>query len=105
MQLYRRRTFLGLSAGLVAGLPALAVRAAEPIRLGAIVPLTGPAAEIGTEEQRGIQFSVRKANAKGGIAGRQIEVLFEDNQAKPDLSVLAFNKLVQLNHVPVVLTG
>jgi branched-chain amino acid transport system substrate-binding protein len=105
MQLYRRRTFFGLSAGLVAGLPALAVRAAEPIRLGAIIPLTGPAAEIGTEEQRGIQFSVKKANAKGGIAGRQIEVLFEDNQAKPDLSVLAFNKLVHLNHVPVVLTG
>jgi branched-chain amino acid transport system substrate-binding protein len=102
---YRRRNFLGLSAGLVAGLPALAARASEPIRLGAILPLTGPAAEIGTEEQRGIQFSVKQANAKGGIAGRQIEVLFEDNQAKPDVSVLAFNKLVNLNHVPAILTG
>ncbi len=101
----RRRTFLGLSAGLAAGLPAIAARAATPIRLGAILPLTGPAAEIGTEEQRGIQFAVKQANDKGGIGGRPIAVLFEDNQAKPDLSVLSFNKLVNLDQVPVVLTG
>ncbi len=99
------RVFLGASTGLVAGLPAIAARAAAPIRLGAILPLTGPAAVIGTEEQRGIQFAVKQANDKGGIGGRPIAVLFEDNQAKPDLSVLSFNKLVHLNGVPVILTG
>src|SRR5450631_1325175 len=81
------------------------VRAADPIRLGAVLPLTGPAAVVGSQEQRGIQYAVQEANARGGVAGRQIEVLFEDNQAKPDQSVLSFNKLVDLQSVPVVLTG
>jgi len=80
-------------------------RAAEPIRFGAILPLTGPGAVVGTQEQRGIQFAIDEANAKGGIDGHQIEVLFEDNQAKPDQSILSFNKLVDLQHVPVIFTG
>ncbi len=54
---------------------------------------------------RGIQFAVDQANAKGGVRGNQIEVQFEDNQAKPDQSVLTFNKLTDLQHVPVIFTG
>jgi branched-chain amino acid transport system substrate-binding protein len=60
---------------------------------------------VGTQEQRGIQFAVDEANAKGGVGGHPIEVLFEDNQAKPDQSILSFNKLVDLQHVPVIFTG
>ncbi len=78
---------------------------AQPIRLGAVLPLTGPAAVVGTQEQRGIQFAIDEVNAKGGIGGHLIEVQFEDNQAKPDQSVLLFNKLVDLVKVPVVFTG
>jgi len=79
--------------------------AADPILLGAILPLTGPAGVIGTQEQRGIEFAVAEINAKGGLDGHQIQVQFEDNQAKPDQSVLSFNKLVDLQHVSVVFTG
>ncbi len=78
---------------------------AQTIQLGAVLPLTGPAAVIGTEEQHGIQFAIAEANAKGGVAGHKIELLSEDNQAKPDQSILSFNKLVDLNHVGVVFTG
>ena len=42
---------------------------------------------------------------KAACNGNQIEVQFEDNQAKPDQSVLSFNKLVDLQHVPVIFTG
>jgi branched-chain amino acid transport system substrate-binding protein len=92
-------------AALLAGLSIGHGRAAEPIRFGAILPLTGPGAVVGTQEQRGIQFAIDEANAKGGVDGHKIEVLFEDNQAKPDQSVLSFNKLVDLQHVPVIFTG
>jgi branched-chain amino acid transport system substrate-binding protein len=78
---------------------------AETIRFGAILPLTGPGAMIGTQQMRGIQLAVDKANATGGVHGNKIEVLFEDNQAKPDQSVLSFNKLVDLQHVPMVFTA
>jgi branched-chain amino acid transport system substrate-binding protein len=78
---------------------------AETIRLGAILPLTGPGAVVGTQEMRGIQFAIDEANAKGGVQGNKIEVAFEDNQAKPDQSVLSFNKLVDLQQIPMIFTG
>jgi branched-chain amino acid transport system substrate-binding protein len=78
---------------------------ADTIRFGAILPLTGPGAMIGTQQMRGIQFAVEKANAAGGVHGNKIEILFEDNQAKPDQSILSFNKLVDLQHVPMIFTA
>jgi branched-chain amino acid transport system substrate-binding protein len=78
---------------------------AQPIQFGAILPLTGPGGLIGTEQMRGIQFAIDQANAKGGVRGHQIEVQIEDNQAKPDQSVLSFNKLTDLQHDAVVFTA
>jgi branched-chain amino acid transport system substrate-binding protein len=77
----------------------------QPIRIGAILPLTGPGGMIGTQQQRGIQFALDQLNAKGGIRGTKVEVVFEDNQAKPDVSVLSFNKLVDLQQLQVIFTA
>ncbi len=82
-----------------------ATASAETIRFGAILPLTGPGAVIGTEQMRGIQFAIDKANAAGGVRGNKIEVVFEDNQAKPDQSILSFNKLADLEHMPMIFTA
>ena len=54
---------------------------------------------------RGIQFAIDQANAKGGVRGNKIEVVFEDNQAKPDQSILSFNKLTDLEHLQVIFTA
>lgn len=78
---------------------------AETIRLGAILPLTGPGGLIGTQQQKGIQFALDHINAKGGVRGNKIEVVFEDNQAKPDQSILSFNKLVDLQSLPIIFTA
>jgi branched-chain amino acid transport system substrate-binding protein len=100
------RRFCTGMASLLAGLVFMCASAsAETIRFGGILPLTGPGALIGTAEMRGVQFAVDQANAKGGVRGNQIDVLFEDNQAKPDQSVLSFNKLTDLQHIPVIFTG
>ena len=79
--------------------------AAEAIRFGAILPLTGPGGPIGTQQQQGIQFALDKINAKGGVRGHLIEVVFEDNQARPDQSILIFNKLVDLQRLPMIFTA
>jgi branched-chain amino acid transport system substrate-binding protein len=92
-------------AVLAAGLSLAHAHAADTIQFGAILPLTGPGAVVGTQEQRGIQFAIDAENAKGGADGHQIAVAFEDNQAKPDQSVLSFNKLVDLQHIPMIFTG
>jgi branched-chain amino acid transport system substrate-binding protein len=100
-----RRVRVGLAA-LAAGLIFVCAQAnADTIRFGGILPLTGPGALIGTAEMHGVQFAVDQANARGGVHGNQIEVQFEDNQAKPDQSVLSFNKLTDLQHVSVIFTG
>ncbi len=77
----------------------------QPIRIGAILPLTGPGGLIGTQQQRGIQFATDQINAKGGVQGSKIEIVFEDNQGKPDVSVLSFNKLVDLQQMQVIFTS
>jgi branched-chain amino acid transport system substrate-binding protein len=100
-----RRICRGMAALAVSLILACALANADTIKLGGILPLTGPGALIGTAEMRGVQFAVDAANAKGGVRGSQIIVQFEDNQAKPDQSVLSFNKLTDLEHVPVVFTG
>ena len=100
-----RRICTGMAALAASLVITCAPAGAETIRFGGILPLTGPGALIGTAEMRGVQFAVDQANAKGGVHGNQIEVLFEDNQAKPDQSILSFNKLTDLQHVSVIFTG
>ena len=78
---------------------------AETIKFGAILPLTGPGGLIGTQQKLGIEFALDKINAKGGVRGNKIEITFEDNQGKPDQSVLSFNKLVDLQHLPMIFTS
>ncbi len=98
-----RGTHIGMAA-LAASLIFTQAKA-DTITFGGILPLTGPGALIGTAEMHGIQFAVDQVNAKGGVHGNQITVQFEDNQAKPDQSVLSFNKLTDLQHVSVIFTG
>ena len=101
----RHARFWPAAAALAVTLAAPAFAAPAPVTLGAILPLTGPGAVIGTEQMKGIQFAIRQQNAKGGVDGHQIKVVFEDDQAKPDASVLEFNKLVGLQHLPMIFTA
>src|ERR1700742_2432138 len=94
-----------LRAGIVAIALSVTAAHADTVRFGAILPLTGPGAMIGTQQMRGIQFAVEKANAAGGVHGNKVEILFEDNQAKPDQSILSFNKLADLQKVPMIFTA
>ncbi|HVB69394.1 MAG TPA: ABC transporter substrate-binding protein [Acetobacteraceae bacterium] len=90
-----------VAAGALLGVAAAPARA-KTIELGALLPLTGPGAVIGTEQMRGIQFAVDELNAKGGIDGDTVHVIYDDDQAKSDQAVLDFNKLVSLQHVPMI---
>jgi branched-chain amino acid transport system substrate-binding protein len=101
----RHARFWPTAAAIAVSLAAPAFAAPAPVTLGAILPLTGPGAVIGTEQMKGIQFAIRQQNAKGGVDGHKIKVVFEDDQAKPDAAVLEFNKLVGLQHLPMIFTA
>jgi len=74
------------------------------IRIGVVTPLTGTYAGIGQQVKWGIDLAVREINAKGGILGRKVEALYEDEEANPTVAVQKAEKLFQVSKVDF-LTG
>ena len=70
-----------------------------PIKLGAIVPLSGPYANFGEGARVGIQLALEEAAG----APNQIEVIYEDSQYEAAKSITAFNKLVDADHVQALI--
>jgi branched-chain amino acid transport system substrate-binding protein len=68
--------------------------AQDTLKVGLIIPMTGPIAEIGMLQAEGAKLGVEKINAAGGINGKKIELITEDDQATNPGMVLAFSKLV-----------
>lgn len=60
--------------------------AGEPIKIGAVLSLTGPGAGLGQPERAGILLAEQAINDAGGIAGRPIKILIEDDGSKPDIA-------------------
>ncbi len=77
----------------------------ETIKLGAILPLTGDAAEYGLPEQAGIQIALEEINANGGVNGKPLEVIFEDAKCDAKAATTAAQKLVDVDNVKVILGG
>jgi branched-chain amino acid transport system substrate-binding protein len=67
--------------------------AQEPIRIGLIVDRIGFAKAWSEPITQGAVYAARELNAKGGVLGRKIELLIEDDQSKPELSATAARKL------------
>lgn len=79
--------------------------AAEPIRIGEVEPLTGKEAAFGQSSHHGIVLAVEEINAAGGILGRPVELVTEDNQSRPGDSATTTKKLIARDHVVAVLNG
>jgi len=71
-------------------------------RIGAIFPLTGPQAFFGTESRDGGLLAVERINAEGGILGRQLALLSEDDENNPALTVSAFTRLTTRERVSMI---
>jgi branched-chain amino acid transport system substrate-binding protein len=86
---------------------ALATRAAaaEPIRIGEVEPLTGKEAAFGQSSHNGIVLAVEELNARGGVLGRPVVLVTEDNQSKPGDSATITKKLIARDRVVAVLNG
>ena len=77
----------------VAVLP-LAARAADPIRIGFPIPLSGPTAVYGEPVLKGAEMAVAEINAKGGVLGRKLELLSRDSKASADEAVRLARELI-----------
>src|SRR5256885_4294145 len=65
----------------------------EPIKIGLIVDRIGFAKAWSEPITQGAVYAAKELNAKGGLLGRKVELLIEDDQSKPDLSATAARKL------------
>jgi len=100
-----RRTALIFSTSLVGLLVFLATTgdAQQPLRIGASLSQTGSFAALGQNQLRGYQLCVKHANEKGGVLGRRIELLVEDDQSKAPTAVAIYEKLIAQDKVDAIL--
>jgi branched-chain amino acid transport system substrate-binding protein len=91
-------------AGCVLGCAlALPVLAADPIRVGLVDELTGPQAEAGVLTMKGTRLAIDEINAAGGVMGRHIELVVEDNASTNPGTVLAYSKLIGQGNISAVI--
>ncbi len=76
---------------------------AEPIKVGVIQPLSGPVAASGNYVRMGAEIARDWINARGGVLGRQINLLIEDNKSDPKEAATAAEKLIVRDKVPVIM--
>jgi branched-chain amino acid transport system substrate-binding protein len=97
-------TLVGCSAGSSStGQNGAGKASAEPIKIGAIVSLTGTYAGLGDPEKKTIEMEVKRINEAGGINGRPIEVIFEDDGTDEAKAVAAASKLIEQDKVVAII--
>ena len=90
-----RRGLIGAAAATAAVGLARRARAAEPIRIGMPLALTGPGGEIGQQMRHGAEFWAKQQNAAGGVLGRAIELIVEDTGGDPATCVRKAQEVVE----------
>ena len=93
MRFNRRTLNAGLVASLTAPMMSRAARAADTLKIGMVLPVTGPAAAVGGYALAGAKIALDQVNKSGGVLGKQLELVTEDDQTTNPGAVLAFSKL------------
>ncbi len=90
-----RRAALGSVAAVTSFAIIGRARAEDTIKIGVVTPLTGAVAEPGRIQMNSLRLAADKVNAEGGILGRKVELVLEDDQSTNPGAVLAFSRLAQ----------
>jgi branched-chain amino acid transport system substrate-binding protein len=77
--------------------------AAEPVRIGVTTILSGPMYDRGQSEQYGVELALSRINEAGGVLGRPVEAFYGDNAADIPTGIAATKRLIEQQHVPVLL--
>ena len=103
MNIVRRTPWLlAMASWLAMGTLMLPARAADTIKIGYSEALSGTFAQIGDQGIKSMQFAVDAVNAKGGVLGRQLELVAYDHKAQPSEALIMMQKMVDEN-LPIML--
>jgi len=94
--------FFQTMAAAALGMAMAAPAQAEPLKIGALMPMTGDLQAYGEADLTGIQFAAQQINAAGGVNGEDIEVVIADTQTKPQAGVDAAQKLINVDGVHAI---
>jgi branched-chain amino acid transport system substrate-binding protein/urea transport system substrate-binding protein len=92
-----RRNLLKSGAALAgaSAFPMPALLAADPVKIGVVQPFSGGLELFGNQAKLGLDLAAAEINAAGGIAGRQVELVYEDDKTDPKTAVERANSLVR----------
>lgn len=77
--------------------------ASDVIKIGAVFPMTGDVATFGASSKNAVELAVAEINSKGGVSGKQVQVIYEDDQNTPANSANAIQKLISNDKVCAVI--
>lgn len=100
-----RKMFVFLTAFALSVCATAVPALSQTIKVGVVLPLTGSEAAFGEIERNSFQMALDEINAKGGVKGRKIELIFEDDTGKPDVGRSAVEKLISQDKVSVLTGG
>ncbi|TMG92849.1 MAG: hypothetical protein E6H76_00965, partial [Betaproteobacteria bacterium] len=103
----KRLLLAAVAALLAVALPVAAQQqgvTSDTITIGAHGPITGPAAYIGLAGRDGMLLAIKEINAAGGVNGRKIVAVFEDDGHSPTKALAAVKKLVEQDKVFAVMS-
>ncbi|HEX4328337.1 MAG TPA: ABC transporter substrate-binding protein, partial [Burkholderiales bacterium] len=105
MQETRRHVIKAFGAALAASSVPRAFAQAKPIRIGFGMALTGGIAINGKAALLSMQMWQKEVNAKGGLLGRPVELVYYDDQSNPSTVPGIYTKLLDVDKVDVIVSG
>ena len=92
-----------LSIALVC-IPALAAeKPVKPIKIGVLFIMSGPMAGYGKHGTQAVRLALDEINANGGVLGRKVEAIFEDDKMKPEVGLEIVNKFIKRDKVDFIM--
>lgn len=103
MTQFSRRHMLAVVGASLAAPSVVRAQSGEPLKIGGMLPLSGPASIEGRQIILGLQFAVEEWNAKGGVLGRRLELVMEDDESNSTKGVTAVRRLIEREKVPFII--
>lgn len=99
----KKIAFAALALAAVFCVSGCSKKVSDSIKIGGVFPLTGAVSVYGVECKNGIDLAIDEINAAGGVNGKQIVLISEDDEGNPDKSVNAFQKLTTKDGVKMII--
>jgi branched-chain amino acid transport system substrate-binding protein len=97
------RGFVLMASLMLAGM--VPAQAQEPIKIGAFLAVTGPAASLGDPEQKTLELYIGKINAAGGVLGRKLQLVSYDSAGDAEKARTFGKRLIEQDKVDVIVGG